>query len=225
MKQIKIISTIFVLLIVVSVGFTGCSVKTANNHTAAKNISKSEQPNKTNNTSQIVCKISNDTTTQDSESFKTLSDLETIRLYGSIGSELRDRKIIRTKNIVGDIGEYLAIEYYTNSKILTNLKATQTGNKNIDATSQDGKIRYSIKSTTTGKTGSFYGLPKKGSVKPIKQQFDYLIVVEFDENYQLDKIIELTWNQFTTHKQWNSRMNNWYINLTKKLLNESKHIK
>lgn len=32
-----------------------------------------------------------------------------VKLYSALIKELKDRKIIRTKNIIGDLGEYLAI--------------------------------------------------------------------------------------------------------------------
>lgn len=41
-----------------------------------------------------------------------LSNRDLIELYGNTIKELKTREIIRTKNIVGDLGEYLAIDYY-----------------------------------------------------------------------------------------------------------------
>ncbi len=44
-----------------------------------------------------------------------LSNLEKydlIMLYGKVIDELKRRNIIRSKNIVGDIGEYLVVDYY-----------------------------------------------------------------------------------------------------------------
>lgn len=37
---------------------------------------------------------------------------ELIRLYGDVISELQSREIIRSKNVVGDIGAHLAVDYY-----------------------------------------------------------------------------------------------------------------
>ena len=41
-----------------------------------------------------------------------LSNEELISIYAKWIEELKHRKIIRTNNIVGEIGEYLAIDYY-----------------------------------------------------------------------------------------------------------------
>ena len=41
-----------------------------------------------------------------------LNTLELINTYSEIINTLKDRGVIRTKNLIGDIGEYLAIEYF-----------------------------------------------------------------------------------------------------------------
>ena len=155
--------------------------------------------------------------------FEDLQDLDVIKLYGDVIKELRSRKIIRTKNVVGDIGERLAIDYYTNTPSLPNLKDAPTATKNIDAISRDGE-RYSIKSLTGKTTGVFYGLPPKDSDEVIKQKFEYLIIVVFSESYSLEKILELTWEQFLKYKKWHSRMLAWNITLNNQIINESKII-
>lgn len=88
---------------------------------------------------------------------------EIIQLYSSLIKELKNRKIIRTKNIIGDLGEYLAISHYNNTPGLPNLQASPAGTKNVDAISRKGD-RYSIKSTSGNLTSVFYGLNDK-SVK------------------------------------------------------------
>ncbi|MBT4315518.1 MAG: hypothetical protein HOD55_00790 [Candidatus Thioglobus sp.] len=143
-----------------------------------------------------------------------------IRLYGDVVKELRDRSIIRTKNVVGDLGERMAVDYYVNTSGLPNLQDAPTGTQNIDAISRDGN-RYSIKSLTGSTTGVFYGLPPKDSDDPVQQKFEYLIIVKFDDNYELERIIELTWIQFLNFKKWHSRMQAWNITLNKKILGEA----
>jgi len=155
--------------------------------------------------------------------FETLNDLEIIELYGNIVKELRNRKIIRTKNVVGDLGERLAIDYYKNTAGLANLQDAPTGTQNIDAISRNGE-RYSIKALTANTTGVFYGLPHKDSNESIQQKFEYLIIVKFNDSYELEKILELTWEQFLKYKKWHSRMTAWNITLSKQLIKESKVI-
>jgi hypothetical protein len=65
--------------------------------------------------------------------------------------QLKNRGVIRTKNLVGDLGEYIALEYYNQSTSLPNLKAVEIGTKHIDAVSNNND-GYSIKATTTNMT-------------------------------------------------------------------------
>ena len=111
----------------------------------------------------------------------------------------------------------MAVDYYVNTSGLPNLQDAPTGTQNIDAISRDGN-RYSIKSLTGSTTGVFYGLPPKDSDDPVQQKFEYLIIVKFDDNYELERIIELTWIQFLNFKKWHSRMQAWNITLNKKIL-------
>jgi len=138
-------------------------------------------------------------------------------------NELKRRGIIRSKNLLGDLGEYFAINHYCNTPGLPNLQFAPIGTQNTDAISIKGD-RYSIKSTTGKTTGVFYGLEEPNSINPDLQKFEFVIVVIFNENYLLQKVIELTWDQFLENKRWHSRMKAWNLSITKKLLNESKLI-
>ena len=53
---------------------------------------------------------------------KSLNDGQVINLYSDIIKELKARKIIRTKNVLGELGEYLAIQYYNNTPGLPKLQ-------------------------------------------------------------------------------------------------------
>lgn len=81
-----------------------------------------------------------------------LSTKEVIKLYSASIKELKRRKIIRTNNVIGDMGEYLAIAHYNNTPGLPNLTPAPVGTENIDAISRKGD-RYSIKSTSGNVTG------------------------------------------------------------------------
>lgn len=146
----------------------------------------------------------------------SLEKYDLIMLYGQIIDELKHRNIIRSKNVVGDIGEYLAVDYYTKTPGLPKLQFAPPSTENINAISVKGE-RYSIKSTTSNTTGVFYGLNPPGSDTPQKQLFEYVIIVVLNDNYQLKKIIELDWNSFLKHKKWHSRMTAWHLIISKKL--------
>ena len=138
--------------------------------------------------------------------------------------ELKRRGVLRTKNIVGELGEYYAIQFYKkiNDKIyvankkLPNLTLAGETTKNVDALSKEGKI-YSIKciSSTKGTTGSFWD-PE--SINANKKSFDFLIIVILDEKYQVDKMLEMTWDDFFKHKRYNRRMNNYNISVTNHII-------
>ena len=146
-----------------------------------------------------------------------LGTTELINAYSSIIETLKKREIIRTKNFIGDIGEYLAIDFFNNNSKKSNLEFAPSGTKNIDAISRDGD-RYSIKSTSSNLTGVFYGLePPNSQVKDTKK-FEYLLIVQFNENFRLKRIIQLDWDTFLNFKKWHSTMRAWNISVTNNLL-------
>ena len=149
-----------------------------------------------------------------------LNTTELILAYSKIIKQLKKRGIIRTKNLLGDLGEYLAIEHFNKTAGMSNLQAAPAGTQNIDAISRNGD-RYSIKSTTGNLTGVFYGLEPINSEKSNQQKFEFVLVVKFDSDYQLEKIIQLDWNLFLKYKRWHKTMNAWNISITKSLIEEA----
>ena len=153
---------------------------------------------------------------------KKVSDEDLWNLYSSSIKELKRRNLIRSKNITGERGESLVINFYNKTKNLPKLQIAPVGTKNVDAISRDGE-RYSIKSIVfpNKTTGVFYGM---GTVdKPVdEEKFEYLIIVLLDDDYNLLEIVELAWGTFVKFKKWHSRMNAFNISLSKNLLHESK---
>ncbi|MBY3786836.1 hypothetical protein HPQ32_00015 [Photobacterium carnosum] len=97
-----------------------------------------------------------------------------IASYGELITELKRRDIIRTKNVVGDLGERFAIDFYTQNSRLESLSDYPPSTKSIDAVGEFGN-KYAIKSITGNLTGVFYGLPKKDSEEIPDKLFDYLL--------------------------------------------------
>lgn len=157
------------------------------------------------------------------EFLSTLDDLELIGLYGKWLAELKKRKIIRTNNVIGELGEYLAIKYYSRIPGLPKLQAAPPSTQNIDAISINGE-RYSIKATTGSITGVFYGLEDPESEKENIQKFEYVIIVLFNKDFTLKSIYELDWKNFIKHKKWHSRMRAWNLSINKLLIQDSKPI-
>ena len=149
-----------------------------------------------------------------------LNTTELIQAYSGIIKQLKKRGVIRTKNLLGDLGEYLAIEHFNNTSGMSNLQAAPAETQNIDAISRNGD-RYSVKSTTGNLTGVFYGLESPNSEISDKQKFEFVLIVKFDNDYQLEKIIQLDWELFLKYKRWHKTMSAWNISITKALIEEA----
>jgi len=147
----------------------------------------------------------------------TLNGKDLISLYSQIITELRNRNIIRTGNVTGELGEYLAIEFYNKSANLPNLQVAPVGTENIDAISRKGE-RYSIKTITQNTTGAFYGLLPPETKDIDEKKFEYVIIVQLSKEYELLRIIQLSWDMFLKHKRWHSRILQWNLTITQDLL-------
>lgn len=153
-----------------------------------------------------------------------LTNDEIINLYSKSIEELKKREIIRTKNITGELGEYIAVNYYNKTPNLPNLNFAPPSTENIDAISRKGE-RYSIKTVTNnGSTGVFYGLPDLDSKEKPNQKFEYVIIVKLSDSFKLETLVELTWDEFIQYKKWHSRMKAWNLPFSKKLISSVKTI-
>ncbi len=72
--------------------------------------------------------------------------------------------------------------------------------------------------------GVFYGLEPEGSSIPDKQKFEYVILCKFDDDYELETVLELDWDTFLKNKHWHKRMTAWNLSLTRKLREQCKVI-
>ena len=154
-----------------------------------------------------------------------LNNEELWLLYADTEKELKERGLVRTRNIVGERGEFLAIEIYASIPNLPNLQAAPEGTQNVDALSRKGE-RYSIKTITEpgNTTGVFYGIGEKNVDSIPEKKFEYVIIVQIFRDYRPKRILELTWEQFLKHKKWHSTMRAWNLSVTKALLNDAKVI-
>lgn len=150
----------------------------------------------------------------------SMSNNEIIQIYSDSIKELKSRGVLRTNNVIGDLGEYCAIHTFCGRKDLPNLHTVPVGTENINAISQNGD-RYAIKSTTGHVTGVFYGLQPKGSEAPDTQRFEYVLICKFDDNCKLKSIWQLDWNTFLKHKRWHSRMKAWNLAVTQALISDA----
>ena len=155
-----------------------------------------------------------------SMNIEELNNDELIDLYPKLIDQLKNRGIIRTKNIVGELGEYIAKREYKNNPNLPELQLNLSSTKNIDATSIKGE-RYAIKSISTKQTGVFPSLPLEddGVV-----YFEYLILVIFSKDYVLEEILELTWKEFLRLRKMKSPENKWNVVITNELKQTAKKV-
>lgn len=150
--------------------------------------------------------------------FEKLDTAELIDAYSQIIIQLKKRGVIRTKNLLGDLAEFLVIDYFSKTPSLPNLQSAAAGTKNFDAISRKGD-RYSIKATSGNLTGSFWGLNPPGSLTSEVQKFEFLIIASFDNNFKLKMILQADWQTFLENKSWNKTMECWKIAITKKFIN------
>ena len=155
--------------------------------------------------------------------FSKLSGMELIKVYGELLNEMYKKNLIRSKNVTGDLGEYIVIDYYTKTKGLPKLQLAPPSTKNIDAISINGE-RYSIKCTTTNTTGVFHGLEKDVDYSNSKPLFEYAVIIKLDAMYQAELILEIDWETFFKHKHWHSRVGAYNLMITKSLIFEGKII-
>ena len=152
-----------------------------------------------------------------------LEDLENdelISLYPKLLKELKRRKIIRTNNLIGELGEFIAASEYKKNSQLPQLQLNLKSTKNVDAISIKGE-RYAIKSTSGKGTGVFASLPNEddGIV-----HFEYLILVIFNKDYTLNEIYELTWKDFLRFRKMKPPENKWNLPITNQLKENVKKI-
>ena len=152
---------------------------------------------------------------------KDLSEIELIELYPKILNELKDRGIIRTNNLIGELGEYTAFIAYKENPKLPKLQLNLKSTKNIDATSDKGE-RYAIKTTSGNATGVFASLPLEDDGKVY---FEYLILVLFNKDYTLKEIFEITWNQFLLFRKIKPPENKWNLPITLEVKKIARKIK
>ena len=149
---------------------------------------------------------------------KSMSDEELIQLRAALEVEMRQRGVAFS---IGDIGEDLVIKYFNSTPGLPNLKAADTGTKNVDANSRNGE-RYSIKTMWKAKkTGTIYPDDKNKE----KQLFEFLLIAKLNDDLSLKEIYEFTWEQFVQVRSWDKRMNAWYIGCSNKNLRLAQSLK
>lgn len=147
----------------------------------------------------------------------TVSDEEVIRAFGDLLYAMKQRQIIRTKNIVGELGERYCHMTFNGANELPDLILEPTNSMDIDAKSDDG-FTYSIKSvsaTSAKRTGSFHFSEEHDR---LDKRFDYLLVCILNDTMTLNSIYQFDWGLFWKLKSWSTTQKAWFLSLSKKNL-------
>lgn len=148
---------------------------------------------------------------------QTVSNKELILAYGHILGAMRKRGIIRTKNVVGDLGEsYVELEFSERND-LPLLKLAPANERDIDAIDADGKS-YSIKSVSKTSAKRTSAIHLEQTHKEDDKRFDYLLVVILEDSMELSDIYQFSWDQFWQLKSWSKTQKAWFLSLAKKNL-------
>jgi hypothetical protein len=140
-----------------------------------------------------------------------LPDEELVSMRVNLRAEMRKRGIADS---VGAVGEQLAIEHFRKTSGLPKLQLAPRGTKNVDALSRNGD-RFSIKTVCEGsKTGTIY--PEADDRQ--KQLFEHILIVKLAEDWTLEAIYQLSWDNFVKARSWDKRMNAWYVAFNKRAL-------
>ena len=103
-----------------------------------------------------------------------------------------------------------------NSTTKADIPTSNSSKKLIDAISNEGK-RYSIKSTSTGMTSVFHSIELNGQ----GQDFEYLIILKFNNSYKVENILQLTWDKFVKHRKIKKPENRYAINISSEVIEDS----
>jgi hypothetical protein len=148
---------------------------------------------------------------------KSISDEELIKAFGVLLSAMQQRQIIRTKNIVGELGERYCEITFNQQADLPNLNLVPTNAMDIDATGDNG-LTYSIKSasfSSAKRTGAFH-LAEDHAAQD--KRFDYLLVCILNDSMSLRAIYRFDWEMFWKLKSWSKTQKAWFLSLSKRNL-------
>lgn len=150
--------------------------------------------------------------------FSKFNGVELLAVYSDLLKEMRKQGIIRTNNVVGDIGEFFVVDYYNREETLPNLTMSKTNTSNFDATCPETQNRYTIKCTTNNLTSSFHGVVDLNQAAV----FDYLVILQLNKDFKPYRLIELPWVVFKDYAKMHKTKKAYDISVTEKLLKDSR---
>ena len=152
----------------------------------------------------------------------TISDEEIIVGFATLMAAMKYRGIIRTKNVVGDLGERYAEMIYKTHSPKGPLTRLDTNRSDVDAKDASGSL-YSVKAASPESTRTS-ALHLESDHDSAHKVFDFLVVVRVDHLLQPTAVFEFTWEIFWQFKQWSKRQKAWFMPLSKTALNAGSRI-
>lgn len=145
---------------------------------------------------------------------KNKSSVELMNMYAEILGELNRRNVVRTYNSpVGDYAEWLAAEKLS-------LRLEHNSKKGYDAIDPNTGYKYQIKSRRER------GIPTNQSreLNVIRNydenQFDYLVILIFDERFDVKEAYLLPHHIIKKHVQYNKHQNGYIVIAKGSILND-----
>ena len=155
---------------------------------------------------------------------KTVEEL--LEVYSNIEIELKNRGVIRTSNLTGELAEYYALKYLKSWNNEMELILEPPSTKDFDIKDIKSNLSFSVKGIKgkNNKTSIFDRVNHKNELNP-KKIFDYAVVVKFNYKYQIDQVYLLSWDVFLIHRNWHSTMKGWDLTITNNFKLDDKVIK
>ncbi len=147
---------------------------------------------------------------------KNKDSIELMNLYAEILAELNSRNVVRTYNSpVGDYAEWLAAEKLC-------LKLEKNSKKGYDAYDLKTNLRYQIKSRWERGNPTPYSRELNVIRNYTDNQFDYLIIVIFDEHFVTKEAYMLPHNIIKTYARYNKHQNGYILTAIGDVLKDPK---
>lgn len=120
--------------------------------------------------------------------FCKIEQFPELKLIAEALKSLKEKNVIRTKNLVGDLGEYYCKEIF-------GLKLEENAvNKGFDATDNEGKkVEIKTRRTPEGKSKVIFR----------SFDFDYCLYVELDEFYEPKEILKIKVDELKNNLETN----------------------
>ena len=139
-----------------------------------------------------------------------IDDDELVGIYPRLLKELKKREIIRTNNLVGELGKFIVMQSFKKSPELPTLFPAANSQKNFSFLDENG-ARYNVKATSGNNTGVFHSVPLSDEAE---ESFEYLVVLKFSKGYEPILGLLCDWQQFVSYRQIKKPEGKWYLQLS-----------